>query len=440
MDITSRDLESKAEEIEALAKEEMRKKNYLEAVLLFEEARDHYTKLNWDGKVGMLNKTIDNVKNILEMEKSTKTLEKQEDSKKIAEQRANTLIKKAENLEFQKKFDEALNLYEEAYFIYDDLGFDFQMKRIIWKMNQIREKVDQLENEVESIKNGLTESGERELTIGEKRDLRLKQQREESQRKEEFLRTERIAGIEERKLKLLVEQEERVKKHKELEEQRQNLIKEAQKKAHQENLIKQQEEIRIREEKLKVKIEAKKKNDMQIIKAEKFMEDGKKALDNKEYDIAKEIYLKAREHFVELNWVKQVKTLNEEITNIDRWKKENELEQESERLRKELRDQEYQERLRKQLEEMEQKKQMEFAKEKEIPEQVKTVLSKIEMIIDKARLDESKGNLKRCIDRYRLVKDLYDGLRGIEQLDAKAKIEETKIKIEDLSNKMNSSQ
>ncbi|GAG84428.1 unnamed protein product, partial [marine sediment metagenome] len=52
-------LESQAEDFENKAKVEKRKKNYAEAILFFEEAIDIYLKLNWDGKIKMLEKTIE---------------------------------------------------------------------------------------------------------------------------------------------------------------------------------------------------------------------------------------------------------------------------------------------------------------------------------------------------------------------------------------------
>ena len=63
-------LESQAEEFENKAKSEMKKKNYAEAILFFEEAVDIYLKLSWDGKIKMLEKTIERIQNVIGFEKS----------------------------------------------------------------------------------------------------------------------------------------------------------------------------------------------------------------------------------------------------------------------------------------------------------------------------------------------------------------------------------
>ncbi len=61
-------LESQAEDFENKAKVEKRKKNYPEAILFFEEAVDIYLKLNWDGKIKMLEKTIERLQNVIGFE------------------------------------------------------------------------------------------------------------------------------------------------------------------------------------------------------------------------------------------------------------------------------------------------------------------------------------------------------------------------------------
>ena len=64
--------EVEAEELEKLAKENMKLKNYEKSKLLFEKAKEIYIQLNYMGKVGVIDKQLAQIKRVLEYENRTK--------------------------------------------------------------------------------------------------------------------------------------------------------------------------------------------------------------------------------------------------------------------------------------------------------------------------------------------------------------------------------
>lgn len=89
-------LESQAEDFENKAKIEMRKKNYAEAILFFEEAVDIYLKLNWDGKIKMLEKTIERLQNVIGFENNNHLNSDFINIKQEIENKSNNLTKTQE--------------------------------------------------------------------------------------------------------------------------------------------------------------------------------------------------------------------------------------------------------------------------------------------------------------------------------------------------------
>ncbi len=62
-------LEKEAESLENQSKDEFGRKNFVMAISLLEEAKDLYTKLGFQGKIGMINQRIARLKNLVKFEK-----------------------------------------------------------------------------------------------------------------------------------------------------------------------------------------------------------------------------------------------------------------------------------------------------------------------------------------------------------------------------------
>ncbi|MFX1316626.1 MAG: hypothetical protein ACFE9T_12235 [Promethearchaeota archaeon] len=62
-------LEEEAEKLEKQSREEFNKKNYLIAISLLNEAKQIYIQLGYEGKVGLIQKRISQMKNLLAYEK-----------------------------------------------------------------------------------------------------------------------------------------------------------------------------------------------------------------------------------------------------------------------------------------------------------------------------------------------------------------------------------
>ena len=84
------ELEKEAENLEKQSKEEFTQKNYVLAITLLEEANEIYFKLGYQGKIGMINKRIFQLKNLVKFEKQ------------------DTMVKTKGEVEFQKRVDKVL--------------------------------------------------------------------------------------------------------------------------------------------------------------------------------------------------------------------------------------------------------------------------------------------------------------------------------------------
>ncbi|MFX0000050.1 MAG: hypothetical protein ACFE9Q_06275 [Candidatus Hodarchaeota archaeon] len=63
------ELEKEAENLEKQSREEFIKKNFVLAITLLEQAKELYSKLSYQGKIGMINKRIAQLKNLVKFEK-----------------------------------------------------------------------------------------------------------------------------------------------------------------------------------------------------------------------------------------------------------------------------------------------------------------------------------------------------------------------------------
>jgi len=170
------ELEKEAENLEKQSKEEFTKKNFVLAITLLEETKEIYSKLNYQGKIGMLDKRIAQLKNLVKFEKhdspiktkgevdfqqrvNTVLKEKERyNEKKLAEQKTlspeikeklekiNLLVEKADKEEKLGKYQRVLGRYEYLLELYKSIPKDVQnFSKEIYELEKklviIREKI-----------------------------------------------------------------------------------------------------------------------------------------------------------------------------------------------------------------------------------------------------------------------------------------------------------
>ncbi|MFW9971871.1 MAG: hypothetical protein ACFFDF_16910 [Candidatus Odinarchaeota archaeon] len=170
------ELEKEAEFLETQSREEFNQKNFLKSISLLEEAKDIYSKLGFNGKIGMINKRISQLKNLVKFKKQD-TIEKnkveidfqQHFSKEVVEkepsfdqtlkegkfvppeinnifEKIKLLYEKAEKEEKLKNYSRVIGRYEYLLELYksipEEIGnFSKEINEIEKKISVIREKV-----------------------------------------------------------------------------------------------------------------------------------------------------------------------------------------------------------------------------------------------------------------------------------------------------------
>ncbi|MDX1798812.1 MAG: hypothetical protein R3255_09200 [Candidatus Lokiarchaeia archaeon] len=172
----SDELEKDAESLERRSKEEFNTKNFVAAVSLLEKAKEIYIKLGYHGKIGMLDKRITQLRNLVNYEKldyfektksevdfqkrSEKAIQekKRYNDLKIAEQKflspdmkqklekINLLLHKVEKEEKLGKYLRVLGRYEYLLELYksipsDIVNFSKEISELEKKIATIRDKI-----------------------------------------------------------------------------------------------------------------------------------------------------------------------------------------------------------------------------------------------------------------------------------------------------------
>ncbi|MFX0007705.1 MAG: hypothetical protein ACFFA7_01100 [Promethearchaeota archaeon] len=123
------ELEKNAESLERRSKEEFNTKNYVVAVSLLEKAKEIYVKLGYHGKIGMLDKRITQLRNLVKYEKQD-TFEKTKSEKNFQ--------KRSEMVIQEKKPSNDLKIAEQKFLSPD-------MKQKIEKINLLLFKAEKEE-------------------------------------------------------------------------------------------------------------------------------------------------------------------------------------------------------------------------------------------------------------------------------------------------------
>ena len=163
------------------------------------------------------------------------------------------------------------------------------------------------------------------------------------------------------------------------------------------------------------------------------MEQAKSAINNGEFNEAKDFYKKAIEIFKTLGWYDQVDILYTEIKNLEKYKTDY-LKKRTYESRKQQQTEEYlQKRTDALIQEKNQKDALKLASMQGLPPGIKNILEKINMLKDKAEKEEKASKYERALNRYRYILELYDTIPSdkIDVTKDVSEIEETIIELKD---------
>ncbi|NHJ23930.1 MAG: hypothetical protein EAX89_05115 [Candidatus Lokiarchaeota archaeon] len=426
----------RAEQLEQQSKSAIKEKNYEKAISSLTIAKDIYTELGFTEKVGILIREIVQIKNLKkeEQQQSIPSASKQEfkiefhpketieEDADINEQKGYEMLESARTQALGDNLKDALYFYDVAYKLFKKLNRDYECKQILWQINELKEFQRWGESrKFRGIKPTIKDIVS--LAAAERRRLKIQSQLDPSNKaiernvsniKEEDLSPERrIPKLFEQMKKSEIEEQK-------LKERSRTLI-ELQKEQKKQEYFEKQEKLRLLREK-------KKQEDTFITQAQDLLDKGNKMLDKKNYADAKNYYRQSIELFAKLGWKNQVSILQNELKNIDRYKKEEENKQQHLILSKVESERQFQQTLAKALHDKDKVDQMQKERLSALPIEIKTILEKIELLKSKAAKEEELNNNSRAIARYEYILTLYRTISAeIINLSDDISIIETKI-------------
>ncbi|MBD3193448.1 MAG: hypothetical protein GF317_00220 [Candidatus Lokiarchaeota archaeon] len=274
----SDDLEKLAEKVENQAKLEIKNRNYHKAIELLNKAKKLNQQLGFMGQIGIIEKKIKRVKNLIEFEKDDDSESKKQ--RKLLEEKGTKLLNIAEFSFRDEKYKKSLKNYKEALSIYQELGFQYQCQKIKTNIEKIEEIISQ--NEL-SEGNTKKETKKEQETISKPSESPYLTKLKEKREKEEL----------------------EAKKYEEIYHSRKQL---------------KQERVQSKEENYR-EYERKKRKEKELMKqAEEALDNGNNCINHKEFDKAKGYYKKSIELFTMMGWGHQVNILKKELDNIDSYK------------------------------------------------------------------------------------------------------------------------
>jgi nucleoprotein TPR len=375
--------EESAKKWEETAKQAVALKDYNKAIEAYENACDIYMALGWKGQVGIIRQQIvklESIKNMFSQEQRGDI-----DKKKLLQQQekeADNLVTKAKNLNFEKKYDEAIACFEKAITLYETVGFSFQLKKLTWEINKIKdERANALRTEVER----KSVEDQHKKSIAEEREERIQIEKERMQKLEQIRQT---SIAEEKRLKDEIEADKRVRAEIELERRKQTKDVELQKwvsTAESEDEIVKKSDFDEKYKKMKELKEAQLAKTKKLADAEKMLDEAKFAVSMKEFDKARSIYKQSAQAFGELGWKDQAEMIAKEVEVITR--KEEEI------AEKKLKDQQNAQKKKEEIEEIIRKDQEE----------------------QKAQNEEGKGRIPQAIQRLEYALEFLTELKMDEQ-------------------------
>ena len=429
---------NEAEELEKLSKIETKRQNYEEAVSLLFQAKDKYEEAGLSGQVSILIKKIANLKNKIknfpiQAEVSIeKTIRLEVDYKENLEEKGIELLEKAYDTTLKGELDKAIDLYNEAYNLYKKLNCDYECKQILWQINEIKEHQK------------WTKTGRVDTKDIPLKDIVSLSQAEKRRRKIQ----ERLVTPSRSKIEVQNKDSTTSNSNDKAKPQKPKLLRQIQEQAKQDQLRAAREEqirkevqdirlqkIREKQEKLKMIREQKLAEEDLVNQANNYLDQANKNLKEKEYDKAKELYSQSIKIFEGLGWHNQVRTLNQELKNIEIYKKEDERKE----LLNQQRQLESEKKFEKRVSTIINEKERYFEKQKAskamIPPEIRLKLEKAEFTKEKAEKEEKTQNFKRALARYEYILKLYQSI-PLEIYDTSDKITQFQNKISELKEKM----
>lgn len=431
---------TEAEEYEKLSKIEVQRQNYEEAILLLFQAKNRYEKAGLMGQVSNIIDKIAWLKNSTTMISVRKDISKEDPIKLEVNHKENLEVKGIELLEKayaavqNGELDNSIELYNQAYSIYKNLNYDYECKQILWQVNEIKEH------------QRWTKSGQVDVKSIPLKDIVSLSQAEKRRKKIQEQLSEHKVKVKESPKKAISATPFTDKNiDKDFETKRPKLLQQIQEKEKQEELLKAKEEkirkevqdiriqkIREKQEKLRKIKEEKETQEELINQANQYLDQGNKRLKEKKYDEAKDYYTQSIKIFTNLGWNNQVRTLNQELKNIELYKKEDERNLVIEQQKKLQSQQKFEKRVSTILDEKE--KYLKKEKTITLPPEIRQKLEKATFTKEKAEKEETIPNFKRALARYEYVLDLYKTIPQ-EYLDLSEEIAYVQQKISELKEK-----
>ncbi len=308
------EIEREADKLEKEAKIEIGKKNYIQAIKLLKIAKDLNSQLGFIGQVGMINKKIARLENLVHYEDFNASVP-EIDVKQIEEQ-GNDLLEKAQGFCDLNNISKAIELYNEALTIYDKLNFKYQYQQILEKIENLKSVQQQPLGEAQI---------QRDDSCEEILDLSVAKKRKELiQRELEKKKVEKSIKLEREKLT----HEQDLIASKKQKEMMLSRVREREKTTpiEQKPIInaKQESDYKIKQnlERLQQLKETEQREKELIQKAEELLEKGNKFLNQNRFSVARIAYNEAIEVYTTLGWKNQVEIIMRELTNIDEYEEE----------------------------------------------------------------------------------------------------------------------
>ncbi len=447
------DLLKKAEKMIFQSKIALRNKNYTSAISSLLIAKDLYTKLGLTGEIGIVIKEIVRLKNLEKDENGSLTVSKdkfitpserlpfksslnkekvaQSEDSQISEIKGNVILELASDLALEDKFDESVKLYNQAYKIFNQLSYNYECKQILWQINEIKEyqrwgqfrKSKGIQVPLKDIV-ALASAEKRRQRIQKglgvvRKPIKLAGSKLEKQKDPVIAQHKKYKLFEQMKKSEEIEKELSTKSISMAQEQHDHSN---QKWKEQQNKLKL-----LREKKMQV--------ETLTVKAQDLLNKGNQCLQQKDYDEAKSLYKQAIELFTQLGWRDQITILRNELLNIDRYKKEEELKLERATLKKLEDEQEFQKKVLSVLSEKQKYKAKLQQRQLALSPEIKNKLEKAELIRAKAEKEESMNKFSRVLARYQYILQLYESIPK-DSIDLSIKVAEIEQKILELKAKL----
>jgi hypothetical protein len=435
------ELLKKAEELENESKFAVKSKDYAHAISRLLVAKEIYAKLGLTGQVGIIIRDIVRLKNLQKEQPAIRSSTPVHTYKSVVKPKiendeispnnelgGNNLLEEARTLTLDDKLDDALKKYEKAYEIFEKLHYDYECRQILWQINEIR---DYIRRGASLRSRGIKVKVKDIVTLASAERRRLKIQEQQTTKKSYKLEKPPVrkepTQFERATRKIFEQRKLSEQREAELKKESQSAIK-----SQQELLKKQRIE---KQEKLRLLKEKKKQEEITITEAEKLLDQGNKMLQNRDYNEAKKYYLRSIELFTKLGWMEQVKLLQNELKNIDHYKKEEELKYQQVYLSRQKTKQEVQKKVDSALSEKQRLEESERLNRVIIPPEVKNKLEKINLLKIKADKEEQAQNYVRVLSRYEYILDVYQSVPK-DIIDLSQEISNIEAKIIEIKSKL----